>query len=55
MRIEGRWRASSKPKELEENNDLTDLAGRWNIGIEVRITNPYIYSQGPVEVHTIKR
>jgi len=49
MKIEGAWSASSKSEKLEKNDDLVNLAGRWNVGIKVSITMPYIYSQGPVE------
>ena len=44
------WSASSKPEEPEDSDTLVDLAGRWNIGIDVRVTNPHTYSQDPVKV-----
>ena len=49
MKIEKEWNASSKPERFGENKELVNMAGRWNVGIEVSITKPYIYSQGPVE------
>lgn len=50
MKIEQSWSASSRPKEPRENDELAKLSGQWNIGIKVTITNPYEYSQSPVEV-----
>ncbi|MBW1933198.1 MAG: hypothetical protein JRI56_09355 [Deltaproteobacteria bacterium] len=49
MKIEKEWRASSKPEKFGIGEELVNMAGRWNVGIEVSITKPYIYSQGPVE------
>jgi len=47
------WSASSKPEEPEDSDTLVDLAGRWNIGIDVRVTNPHAYSLGPVKVRML--
>ncbi len=55
MTTEQSWSVSSKPKELEEHDELARLAGRWNIGIEVHITNPYTYSQGPIKQVPLER
>ena len=49
MKIEREWRATSKPERAEKSGELVKMAGRWNVGIEVSITKPYTYSQGPVE------
>jgi len=49
MKIEKEWIASSKPERFRKSEELVNMAGRWNVGIEVSITKPYIYSQGPVE------
>ncbi len=49
MKIEKEWTASSKPERFGKSEELVNMAGRWNVGIEVSITKPYIYSQGPVE------
>ena len=44
MKIEKTWTATSDNKEKPSNDILTNLAGKWGVGIEVRITNPYTYS-----------
>ena len=43
-----KWKASIGPRDVKRGNELVAMAGCWNCGIEVTITNPYIYSQGPV-------
>lgn len=50
MKIEKKWTASSKSEKIEKGEELVNLAGRWGVGIGVRITNPYAYSRGPVEI-----
>ena len=50
MKKEQSWSASSGAKESRGNDELAKLSGQWNIGIKVTITNPYEYSQSPVEV-----
>jgi len=50
MKIEKKWTASSKSEKIEKGEDLVNLAGRWGVGIGVRIINPYAYSRGPVEI-----
>lgn len=52
MKIEQSWKATSKGKEIGKNNELVRLACQWDIGVEVNITNPYEYIQGPVEIKT---
>jgi len=47
MEIKKKWTATSNPKEYERRG-LQDLAGRWNIGIDVSIIRPYTYSKGPI-------
>ena len=54
MQIEKTWYASSRSEELEENQELINIAGQWNARIRVEITNPYIYSRGPIETETVK-
>ncbi len=49
MKIEKEWRATSKPKMARKGEELINMAGRWGVGIDVSITKPYTYSQGPVE------
>ncbi|MHC1565845.1 MAG: hypothetical protein ACXQS6_05970 [Candidatus Syntropharchaeales archaeon] len=49
MKIEKTWTASSKSEEIEKGEELVNMAGQWGVGIEVRITRPLAYSQGPVE------
>jgi len=53
MKIEKTWGASSKLERFDKGKELIDMAGRWGIGIEVSITMPYTYSQGPVEKRII--
>ncbi|HLA51245.1 MAG TPA: hypothetical protein VJZ92_03230 [Thermodesulfobacteriota bacterium] len=49
MIIEKTWSANSMPQSGGEGDELINMAGRWNIGIEVSIVKPYTYLQGPVE------
>jgi len=49
MKINKKWVATSK-KAIEVNNSLLNLVGVWNIGIDVRIEKPYIYTKGSVEI-----
>ena len=53
MKIEKIWSASSKLEKFEKSKELIEMAGRWGIGIEMSITMPYTYSQGPVEKRII--
>jgi hypothetical protein len=55
MKIGKKWSASSKPEEIVKGEELVNMAGRWGIGIEVSITKPYTYSQGPVEKMIISK
>ena len=48
MTIKKTWRASSKSEQIGKGEELLYLAGRWGIGIHVKITKPYVYSQLPV-------
>lgn len=45
MTIQKTWNASSKFEQTEKGEDLFYLAGRWGVGIDVRITRPFLYSQ----------
>lgn len=49
MKIEKKWSASSKSEKTGKGEELVNMAGRWDVGIDVRITKPYAYSKGPVE------
>ena len=55
MKIEKKWTASSKSEKIEKGEELVNMAGRWDVGIEVRITKPYTYSQGPVARRIISK
>jgi len=50
MKIEKKWTASSKSEKTKRSEELVNMAGRWAIGIGVRIIKPYAYSKGPVEL-----
>jgi len=54
MKIEKTWTAS-KPEKIVKGEELVNMAGRWDVGIEVSITKPYTYSQGPVEKMIISK
>jgi hypothetical protein len=49
MKIKKTWTASSKPEEFRENEEFVNMAGQWNMGVEVNLTNPCSYLQGPVQ------
>ena len=49
MRLENTLSATSKSEKLKPSKELVNLAGRWDVGIEVVITKPQFYSLGPVE------
>jgi len=49
MKIEKKWSANSEPEKIVKGEELINMAGRWEVGIDVSITKPYTYSQGPVE------
>jgi len=55
MKIEKGWSASSKSEKIVKGEELVNMAGRWGVGIEVSITKPYTYSQGPVEKMIISK
>lgn len=55
MKIEKEWSASSKPEKVGKGEELVNIAERWGIGVDVCITKPYIYSQGPVEKMIINK
>lgn len=48
MKFEKTWSAASKSDNLKKSKELVNIAGRWNIGIEVSISKPYEYTQGPI-------
>ena len=47
MKIYKKWSASSDSENIVKGNELVNMAGRWNVGIEVSIIKPYTYSQSP--------
>ena len=49
MKINKKWCASSKSEKIVKNEELVNMAWRWDVGLKVSITKPYTYSQGPVE------
>jgi hypothetical protein len=49
MAVEKSWSASSESEEAERATELVRMAGLWNVGIQVRITKPYVFSQGSIE------
>lgn len=55
MKIDKKWSATSKSEKIVKGEQLVNMAGRWNVGIEVSITKPYTYSQGPVEKMIISK
>lgn len=44
MKIYKKWSASSDSENIVKGNELVNMAGRWNVGIEVSIIKPYTYS-----------
>jgi hypothetical protein len=49
MRIECEWHANSSPQEKQVGEELADIAGNWGMGIEVTVTKPFEYTQGPIQ------
>jgi hypothetical protein len=47
LKIKKAWHASSGQKL--EKKDLSDMVGRWDINIDVKITKPHKYTKGPVK------
>lgn len=37
-------------KPEQESNDLASIAGRWNIGVNVKITNPTTITKGTLKI-----
>jgi hypothetical protein len=50
IRFEGEWSAVAYPKDSQLKGDLSSLVGTFNAGIDVRITAPFTYSNGPFEI-----
>jgi hypothetical protein len=44
------WKAEIKPTKAI--NDLAALAGKWNASVDIKISNPYHISMGPISVKT---
>ncbi len=40
MRIKGQWSATSNGDD-RRNGELVGLVGKWNVGIDVKITAPF--------------
>ena len=51
MYIQGEWHATAEP--IPDSESLAALAGIWNVGIDVKITNPSEYTSGPVTIKGI--
>ncbi len=49
MILKKTWNASIKQSELE-NKSLQYLEGKWKIGVNVEITNPFSITNGPIEI-----
>lgn len=45
MKIEKTWSASSKSEKSERNEELVNMAGRWDVDIEVNIIKPFTYTR----------
>jgi len=50
MKVAKEWSASSKSERIVRGEELVSMAGQWGVSIEISITRPYSYSQGPIEV-----
>lgn len=48
-KIEGTWIANSKSESFEKSKELINMAGRWDIGIEVSLIKPYTYTQNSIK------
>lgn len=55
MKIYKEWSASSKSAKIVKEEELVNMVGRWDVGIEVSITKLCTYSQGPVEKRIISK
>ena len=53
MKVAKKWSAGSKPKEIVRDEELVGMGGQWGVGVEISITKPYSYSNGPVEIKGI--
>ncbi len=53
MKVNKKWSASSKSEEIVRDEELVSIAGQWGIGIEISITKPHSYSQGPIEMRVV--
>lgn len=53
MKVDKKWSASSKSKEIVRDEELVSMSGQWGVGIEISITKPYSYSKGPIEKRVI--
>lgn len=39
----------------ESVGNYVNLAGKWNVGLDVMVKNPYSYSRGPVKIQACKK
>ena len=48
VKIEKTWVAEIKDV-LKKGEDLSDMVGKWSIGVDIDITIPYTYSYEPIK------
>ncbi|MHA2359766.1 MAG: hypothetical protein ACXAB5_05810, partial [Candidatus Thorarchaeota archaeon] len=46
------WSVKTNPDP--DDDDLSLLAGRWNAGVQVRITHPVRIKPGPIRVENLR-
>ena len=51
MYIKGKWHATVEP--APDSESLAALTGVWDIGIDVKVSNPCEYTSGPVTIKDI--
>jgi len=55
MKIEKKWVGKSDLKENKRSNELTKFISRWNSGIDIVLSKPYEYTNGPVIQTTLSK
>jgi hypothetical protein len=53
MDITKKWSASSKSEEIVGGEELAGMAGQWGVNIEISVTKPYSYSNGPIVIREV--
>jgi len=48
MRLEMNWSVSGESEKPKDPQSLQGLVGKWPISVDVEVTTPFEYSQGPV-------